>query len=55
MIVLSSAALVLPDRILSPGTLVIDAGRILEIRPDTPSASHPESLFAFHGHYICLL
>ncbi len=52
MIVLSGAALVLPDRILSPGTLVIDEGRIAEIRPDAPSASHPHSLFAFHGHYI---
>jgi len=52
MIVLSGAALVLPDRILSPGTLVIDNGRIAEIRPDAPSASHPQSLFAFHGHYI---
>jgi N-acetylglucosamine-6-phosphate deacetylase len=50
MIVLSGAALVLPDRVLSPGTLVIDEGRIIEIRPDTPS--HPASPFAFHGHYI---
>ncbi|MBI3402810.1 MAG: N-acetylglucosamine-6-phosphate deacetylase [Acidobacteria bacterium] len=50
MIVLSGAALVLPDRVLSPGTLVIDAGRIVEIRPDTPS--HLPSQFAFHGHYI---
>ena len=32
MIVLSGAALVLPDRILSPGTLVIDGERIAEIR-----------------------
>src|SRR5262245_27509535 len=51
MIVLSGAALVLPDRILSPGTLVIENGRIAEIRPDVPSAgSH--SHFAFHDHYI---
>ena len=51
MIVLSGAAIVLPDRILSPGTLTIDGDRIAEIRPDAPSdASH--SLFAFHGHYI---
>jgi N-acetylglucosamine-6-phosphate deacetylase len=52
MIVLSGASLVLPDRILSPGTLLIDEGRIVEIRPDAPSGSHPESHFAFHGHYI---
>jgi N-acetylglucosamine-6-phosphate deacetylase len=50
MIVLSGAALVLPDRVLSPGTLVIDEGRIIEIRPD--ALSHPPSPFAFHGHYI---
>jgi N-acetylglucosamine-6-phosphate deacetylase len=52
MIVLSGASLVLPDRILSPGTLLIDEGRIAEIRPDAPSGGHPESHFAFHGHYI---
>jgi len=52
MIVLSGASLVLPDRILSPGTLVIDGDRIAEIRSDAPSADHPHSLFAFHGHYI---
>jgi N-acetylglucosamine-6-phosphate deacetylase len=50
MIVLSGASLVLPDRVLSPGTLVIDAGRIAEIRSDAPSGSH--TTFAFHGHYI---
>jgi N-acetylglucosamine-6-phosphate deacetylase len=50
MIVLSGAALVLPDRILSPGTLTIDDGRIVDIRADaTPGASNA---FAFHGHYI---
>ena len=52
MIVLSGASLVLPDRILSPGTLTIEDGRIAEIRPDAPSTSHPHSHFAFHGHYI---
>jgi N-acetylglucosamine-6-phosphate deacetylase len=51
MIVLSGADLVLPDRILSPGTLVIDGDRIAEIRPDAPSTG-THSLFAFHGHYI---
>ena len=47
MIVLSGAALVLPDRILAPGTIIVEDGRIAEIRPDAP-ATH--SLFA--GHYI---
>src|SRR5438270_2623382 len=52
MIVLSGAALVLPDRILSPGTLVIDGDRIVEIRADAPSSGHQHPQFAFHGHYI---
>jgi len=52
MIVLSGAALVLADAILSPGTLVVEDGRIADIRPDAPSASHTDSHFAFHGHYI---
>lgn len=52
MIVLSGAALVLPDRILSPGTLVIDDGHIAEVRPDAPTGGHAQSLFPFHGHYI---
>ena len=52
MIVLSGASLVLPDRILSPGTLIIDGDRIAEIRPDAPSAGAAHSHFAFHGHWI---
>ena len=55
MIVLSGADLVLPDRILTPGTLVIDGGRIADIRPGASSgrsAGHAGSHFAFHGHYI---
>jgi N-acetylglucosamine-6-phosphate deacetylase len=50
MIVLSGAELILPDRILSPGTLIIENGRIAEIRPGAVSGGHPG--FAFHGHYI---
>ena len=49
MIVLSGADLVLPDRILSPGTLVIDSGRIVDIRP---GAVQTGADFTFHGHYI---
>jgi len=52
MIVLSGATLVLPDRVLSPGTLVIDNGRIVEIRSDAPLSGHAEAPFAFRGHYI---
>jgi N-acetylglucosamine-6-phosphate deacetylase len=52
MIVLSGADLVLPDRILSPGTLVIEDARIAEIRAGAAADAHAQSLFAFHGHYI---
>lgn len=49
MIVLSGADLVLPDRVLHGGTLVVDDGRIVDIRPDTQT-SHAS--FAFHHHTI---
>jgi N-acetylglucosamine-6-phosphate deacetylase len=49
MIVLSGAAIVLPDRILTPGTLVIDGERIAEIRAGGQSGTPS---FPFHGHYI---
>jgi len=52
MIVLSGADLVLPDRILSRGTIVLDGTRIVEIRPDTPPRTAHHSPFAFHNHYI---
>lgn len=48
MIVLSGAELVLPDRILSPGTLVIDEGRIVDIR----QGASPSPALPFYGHYI---
>jgi len=44
VIVLSGADLVLPDRILSPGTLVIDGDRISDIRSGGSAA--------LHGHVI---
>jgi N-acetylglucosamine-6-phosphate deacetylase len=50
MIVLSGASLVLPDRVLSPGTLIIEDGRIADIRSDAPAGG--QTAFAFHGHYI---
>jgi N-acetylglucosamine-6-phosphate deacetylase len=49
MIVLSGAEIVLPDRILSPGTLTIDAGRIVDIRPGSVQAGPASPL---SGHYI---
>jgi N-acetylglucosamine-6-phosphate deacetylase len=48
MIVLSGAQLVLPDRVLSPGTLAIDRGRIAEIRSDAASGH----LGTLQNHYI---
>ncbi len=56
MIVLSGAELVLPDRMLTPGTLVVDGDRIADVRPGTVSGSvaggHAPPPLAFHGHYI---
>jgi hypothetical protein len=56
MIVLSGADLVLPDRIVPAGALVIDAGRIIEIRSANitprPFGRPNEPHFAFHNHYI---
>src|SRR5258708_27950731 len=51
VIVLSGADVVLPDRVLSPGTIVIDGGRIVEIKASGTTAGGV-SHFAFHGHYI---
>jgi N-acetylglucosamine-6-phosphate deacetylase len=50
MIVLSGADLVLPDRILVSGTLVVDDGHIVEIRAEPQQVA--SSSFAFHGHTI---
>lgn len=46
MIALSGAVL-LPDRLLSPGTLVVEDGRIAEVRPDEPPGA-----VSLHGHYL---
>lgn len=51
MIVLSGAEVVLPDRVLSPGTVVIDDGRIIDIKSNSSTAGSASN-FAFHGHYI---
>jgi N-acetylglucosamine-6-phosphate deacetylase len=52
MIVLSGADLVLPDRMVSPGTIVIDGERIVDIRSGAASGGHSHPQFAFHNHYI---
>ena len=60
MIVLSSADLVLPDRILTSGTLVIDGDRIVDVRSGSASGAPGgpggdiagPRVFAFDHHYI---
>lgn len=52
MIVLAGADLVLADRILSPGTLVIDGDRIVEISPARRISSIGPDRVELEGHYI---
>ena len=53
MILLSGADLVLPDRVLAGGTLVVDDERIVEVRSEAGSHSAEHSLsFNFADHYI---
>lgn len=52
MIFLSGAALVLPDRVLDGGTIVIDGERIAEVRPGSDHASEGALHFPFGDHYI---
>lgn len=51
MLVLSGATLVLPDRLLSPGTLVIDNGHIVEVRSGLTQHGDASAL-PLHGHFI---
>ena len=48
MIILSGAALVLPDRLLSPGTLIIEGDRIVEVRDGTVA----DATMHLGGRYI---
>ncbi len=52
MIVLSGGDLVLPDRILGPGSLVVEGERIADIRPGTVASSPGDLHFDLHGHYV---
>ena len=51
MVVLSGADLVLSERVLAAGTLVLADGRIADIRAERP-VPIAASTFAFHGHTI---
>jgi N-acetylglucosamine-6-phosphate deacetylase len=52
MILLSGADIVLPDRILSPGTLAIDDETIVDIGSGTRSSSGSDTLFDLAGHLV---
>jgi len=51
MIVLSGADLVLPDRVLSGGALVLEGDRIVDVLADAPDGK-ADLAFAFPDHYI---
>jgi N-acetylglucosamine-6-phosphate deacetylase len=52
MILLSGADLILPDRVLSEGTLVLDGERIADIVAGARQGDADAVHFAFPGHYI---
>ncbi len=52
MIVLADADLVLPDRIVSPGTLLIDDGRIVDVLQQSPSRSSSDLYFDLRGQMV---
>lgn len=52
MIVLSGADLVLPDRVLSPGTLVLDGERIVDVTAGGRAAAGSDEHFDLAGHLI---
>jgi N-acetylglucosamine-6-phosphate deacetylase len=51
MIILSGADVVLSDRILSPGTLVIEGDRITEVMPSAFGPANAD-VIDLHGHYL---
>jgi N-acetylglucosamine-6-phosphate deacetylase len=52
MIVLADADLVLPDRILSPGSLVIDEGRIVDVLHQAPSRASSDVYVDLRGQMV---
>ncbi|MBI2835137.1 MAG: amidohydrolase family protein, partial [Acidobacteria bacterium] len=52
MVVLSGADVVLPDRILSPGTVVFDDDRIIDVLPGGRARDGSSIHFDLRNHYI---
>lgn len=52
MTILTGAVVVLPDRILTPGTVVIDGGRIVEVGEPSAAASREAGAIDLRGRYL---
>ncbi len=52
MIVLSGADVVLPDRVLRPGTVVLDGDRIVDVSDGVRTATGSDRHIDLHGHLI---
>jgi N-acetylglucosamine-6-phosphate deacetylase len=52
MIILTGADVVLPDRILSPGTVAIDGETIVEVSAGVPAATSRDENVHLSGHFI---
>jgi N-acetylglucosamine-6-phosphate deacetylase len=52
MILLANADVVLPDRLMSAATLVIDGDRVLDILPSAPARSAGDVYFDLRGHCV---
>jgi len=52
MIHISGADLVLPDRVIAGGTIVLDGDRIAEVRADAATDRGTDLAFRFDNHYI---
>jgi N-acetylglucosamine-6-phosphate deacetylase len=52
MIILSGADLVLPDRVITGGTIVIDGDRIVDLLPEAKRGDAGALHFDLHNHYV---
>jgi N-acetylglucosamine-6-phosphate deacetylase len=52
MIILSDADVVLPDRLVSPASVLLDRDRIVDILPGAVSGGPSDVRFDLHGHYV---